>query len=357
MTILVRPWRRYALSVQYHGGSFLGFSYQGDQEDCILPDGTDLRGYRSVEGRLRQALQSLCTFDNLQVSSRTDRGVHALKNTLHVDIQSDEPWDLYKLHRGLNYHLARQSTMSQHYNNDSKRSRKRQNYASNVLVENRLIRYSPMNELRVLKCKIPPPTMANPWYESNNNNSEPKDVQWNARYSATQRTYTYRILNSDLDWAAPFEWDRAWRIQGSYLEVMSMRQAAQHLLGTHDFTSFRGASCQRLSPIVTLHDIHIQSQPYGAPIVGTSVSNNGLLGLGSGDSSCSQLVTITLVGNSFVYRQVRNLVGCLAAVGRGKLTPDKVRDILESRDRSQAPAMAPAHGLYLVDVQHGDFSI
>ena len=69
---------RYAVSLQYHGSSFLGFSYQGLQENCILPDGTDLRGYRSVEGSIREALAEFLggegRFENLQVSSRTDRG-------------------------------------------------------------------------------------------------------------------------------------------------------------------------------------------------------------------------------------------------------------------------------------------
>ena len=71
---------RYAVSCQYHGSSYLGFSYQGPQnENCILPDGTDLRGYRSVEGSIRSALTKFLGgdethFENIQVSSRTDRG-------------------------------------------------------------------------------------------------------------------------------------------------------------------------------------------------------------------------------------------------------------------------------------------
>ncbi len=96
MTVVRRSlgYRRYVFSVQYHGSSFLGFSWQDKQENTILADGTDLRGYRSVEGRLRQALQ--CLFpntssddsqddgtghgpgsENLQVSSLSDLGVHA----------------------------------------------------------------------------------------------------------------------------------------------------------------------------------------------------------------------------------------------------------------------------------------
>ena len=95
---------RYALSVSYHGGSSLGFSYQGSHENALLTDGTDLRGLYSIEGRIRRALSALVgntsqhmpdaynnlieedNFENIQVSSRTDRGVHALKSKLHSNI-------------------------------------------------------------------------------------------------------------------------------------------------------------------------------------------------------------------------------------------------------------------------------
>mmetsp|Transcript_11590 Transcript_11590/g.15461 ORF Transcript_11590/g.15461 Transcript_11590/m.15461 type:complete len:106 (-) Transcript_11590:264-581(-) len=70
----------------------------------------------------------------------------------------------------------------------------------------------------------------------------------------------------------------------------------------------------------------------------------------------ASLITFTISGDSFVYRQVRNMVGCLVEIGKGKLQPTHVKDLLEKRQRKLAPAMAPAHGLFLVDVEHGDFS-
>jgi tRNA U38,U39,U40 pseudouridine synthase TruA len=91
--------------------------------------------------------------------------------------------------------------------------------------------------------------------------------------------------------------------------------------------------------------------------------DHGVLGLGSSSSASSsssscQSVTILFSGNSFLYRQVRNMVSCLVKVGRGQLEPDDVQSILAARKRSQGkPGMAPAHGLFLVDVQHGDCSI
>ena len=68
-----------------------------------------------------------------------------------------------------------------------------------------------------------------------------------------------------------------------------------------------------------------------------------------------QLVTICIVGDSFLYRQVRNMVGCLVEVGKERLGANEIAELIEARQRSQAPSMAPAHGLFLVDVQHGDF--
>ena len=109
---------RYAIFVQYHGSSFLGFAQQKKQEDCILPDGTDLRGFRSIEGRLRDAFEVFVgqeRYENIQVSSRTDRGVHALKNTFHVDILHEHEKDIIgfpeMLRRALGYHLSRQETL------------------------------------------------------------------------------------------------------------------------------------------------------------------------------------------------------------------------------------------------------
>lgn len=172
------------------------------------------------------------------------------------------------------------------------------------------------------------------------------------------------------DWAAPFEWDRSWRIMDGSdgggsgpLDINSMLAAAAHLQGTHDFSSFQASGCQRKSPVTTIHKIDIHSQPYGLLPLSWERNNNsnggggGLLGLGSSSASSCQLVTILFSGNSFLYHQVRNMVSCLVKVGRGRLKPEDVKSVLAARNRSRVPGTAPAHGLYLVDVQHGDFSI
>jgi tRNA U38,U39,U40 pseudouridine synthase TruA len=436
---------RYAVAIQYHGSSFLGFPYLGpNHEDCILPDGTDLRGYRSVEGRIRQALtdllgsnggeakdmgsassssssssSSFSMFENIQVSSRTDRGVHALKNTFHVDIlqndkspEKDSKWMQAKLRQGMNFYLSRQGTSwdrpGQHENGEEKekasfttpgwkkkrvRHQKRyqpQQFSSSFTLRGNQewTRQSKSHELRILNVVPAPDFMLNKYYQEYA--GQTPTVDWNARFSATQRTYVYRLLsfasehtiNDDQydhypEFGMPFEWDRSWRVMRStnhqLLNVSAMQEAARYLVGTHDFSSFRGTHCQRSSPIVTMQNIVVQAQPYGEfsslwehPTTGVR-GGGGLLGLGgstpSPDTTVTRttartkalLVTIQVTGDSFLYRQVRNMVGCLVEVGRGKLRPHHVQDILQAKDRSIAPPTAPAHGLFLVNVQHGDF--
>lgn len=375
----LRPgFTRYAVSLQYHGSSFLGFSWQRDQEDCILPDGTDLTGYRSVEGRLREALWDLLRsrnrlreskdgvdhdsnpqFENIQVSSRTDRGVHALHNTLHVDIanRSDgKAWCATNLHRGLNYHLSRQ-----YFGADGKST----NISRHHLPRGGMTfsRWSPMNEVRILNVRKAPLFMDNPFAMDDPN--QPLQVEWNARFSATERIYLYRLLHSttdERDWAAPFEWDRAWRINRC-LDLGAMQEAASHFRGTLDVSSFRTTGCQRQSPIVTMSDVSLTTRPYGS--FADLWDNNssirygndiGLMHMVDCPSEALLLTTILVRGNAFVYRQVRNMVGCLVAVGMGQIDASAIPNLLAQRSRRAAPSMAPAHGLFLARVRHGDFS-
>ncbi|GAX20474.1 tRNA pseudouridine38-40 synthase [Fistulifera solaris] len=308
MAAVRRGFQRYLLSLQYHGSSFLGFSYQGEQ-------------HRTVEGCLRQALQSLTTgtWYNLQVSSRTDRGVHALKNTCHVDLRHQK-WTCEQIHRGLNYYLQRQEVKG---------------------LGERIDR-----DVRILRVLEAPQQMPNPWAQEDP--TQPLLVDWNARFSAIQRTYVYRIIHSrDLDWMAPFECDRAWRIHSKKpLNLEAMQQAADMLVGEHDFSSFRGKGCQRISPIVNLSAVRVTARDlhdFEPLLWGTTIDN---------ESSRCQLITIRFEGNSFVYRQVRNLTGCLVQVGKGRLHPHDIPALLAARNRALAPGMAPPHGLFLVDVQH-----
>jgi hypothetical protein len=156
-----------------HGSSFLGFSWQDNRENVILPDGTDLRGYRTVEGRLRQALQSLFPktdsddskdggngfgYENIQVSSRTDRGVHALKNTLHVDLWNrNDNLTTQQIHRGVNYFLSRQRELQTNNGIDNDENDPKAPSSTPSAWRNQVVMVkagdTTMNELRVLNVR------------------------------------------------------------------------------------------------------------------------------------------------------------------------------------------------------------
>jgi tRNA pseudouridine38-40 synthase len=113
---------------------------------------------------------------------------------------------------------------------------------------------------------------------------------------------------------------------GYPLDVDKMREGAKYLLGNHDFSSFRGAGCQAKSPIKTLDKLDI-------------VVNE-------------DEIDFIVEARSFIYHQVRNMVGTLKCVGEGKLSPDDVKIILEKKDRKYAGPTAPACGLYLNKVMY-----
>jgi len=398
---------RYAFRVQYHGGSFLGFNAQRF-EDRVDDNGVDLRGYTGVETRLWRAFRRLLPssidengdddddaqhrprrpkFENLQVSSRTDRGVHALGNTFHVDVADDAGMTASNLHHGLNYHLARDNIMSSNSSIDSKTPIRRLKgatlYRDPSCISSSWIRYSPFHDVRILAVRKAPDKMRS---RSDRDGDDEIDVDWNARFSATQRTYMYRILhggNDITDWSAPFEWDRSWRValpaskgppsSSSLLDVQAMQRASQYLVGEHDFSSFRSKGCERSSPVVNLQSVQVRSQPFryfgggidddypksvaaaATAFWGDEENNDDDYSACDRGSGGCELLTIAFRGNAFLYRQVRNMTGCLVHVGRGKLEPERIPDLLRLKDRRAAPSMAPAHGLFLVDVRHGDF--
>ncbi|CAN5745909.1 tRNA pseudouridine(38-40) synthase TruA [soil metagenome] len=146
---------------------------------------------------------------------------------------------------------------------------------------------------------------------------------FHARFSAYARTYHYIIYNNPI--RSPMWAQRAgWVFRP--LDVDKMRQAAMHLIGEHDFTTFRAASCQAKSPVKHMYEIQIRQQ--GA------------------------LIVFTLRSNAFLHHMVRNIVGALIFIGNGKKEPEWMASILVSRDRSlSAPTFMP-DGLYLAKVEY-----
>ena len=146
---------------------------------------------------------------------------------------------------------------------------------------------------------------------------------FNARTSAVKRHYLYRILNRRADLA--LEAGRAWRVPRP-LDAAAMHEAAQRLIGKHDFTTFRAAECQAKSPVKTLDRL--------------DVVRNG------------EDVTVLASARSFLHSQVRSMVGSLVPVGEGKWSADELAAALEARDRAACGPLAPPDGLYLMRVDY-----
>jgi len=154
--------------------------------------------------------------------------------------------------------------------------------------------------------------------------AEPVTQDFHARLSARRRRYLYRVLNRPARPALDI--GRAWHIHAP-LDLHAMRTGAAHLLGKHDFTSFRATECQAKSPVKTLDRLDIVTD--------------------------GQIVAFEVEARSFLHHQVRNMVGTLVLVGRGKWRPEQVAEALAAHDRSAAGPTAPADGLYLVGVDYG----
>lgn len=146
---------------------------------------------------------------------------------------------------------------------------------------------------------------------------------FHARFSANSRSYIYKIINRPNKLA--LERYRTWHVSFP-LNISVMQEAAAHLLGRHDFSAFRTVHCQAKNPIRTLNTIQIEKE--------------------------DNLITFTLEAPSFLHHQVRNIVGTLVDVGRGKTPPTQMGAILESKDRAKAGPTAPAHGLYFKAVEY-----
>ncbi len=151
----------------------------------------------------------------------------------------------------------------------------------------------------------------------------PVPEDFNARYSAQERCYRYVLLNHPVRPA--LNQGRAGWCHAP-LDVIRMREAAPLLLGEHDFSAFRSSECQARSPVRELRRLDVRR---------------------SGD-----YVVFELAANAFLHRMVRNIVGCLVYVGKGRHDPAWAREVLASRDRALAAPTLDAAGLYLAHVSY-----
>ncbi len=146
---------------------------------------------------------------------------------------------------------------------------------------------------------------------------------FHARFDAKRRFYRYRLANRRAHLTV--DKGRFWRIS-PHLDVVAMHQAAQSLVGQHDFSTFRDNLCQAKSPIRTLDRIAVARH--------------------------QDTIDVTVDALSFLHRQVRSIVGSLVEVGRGAHSVDWICEILEARDRAACGPVAPPDGLYLEEIQY-----
>lgn len=153
--------------------------------------------------------------------------------------------------------------------------------------------------------------------------AQPMSAHFHARFSAVARRYRYVIYNDPVRPAHLAE-EITWNHRP--LDAARMREAAQALVGTHDFTSFRAVQCQAKSPVKTLH--HLRVVEHG------------------------RFIVLDVRANAFLHHMVRNIAGVLMAIGAGEREPQWAGEILAARDRRQGGVTAHPYGLYLVQVEY-----
>ncbi|WP_157017499.1 tRNA pseudouridine(38-40) synthase TruA [Mesorhizobium xinjiangense] len=225
-------------------------------------------GQHSVQAAIEQAILGFCGEDiTLRGAGRTDAGVHATGQVAHFDLEKD--WPGKTVRNAINAHLQMAG-----------------------------------EQVAILQADMVP-------------------ADFDARFSATARHYLYRIVNRRAPLA--LERERAWQVARP-LDARAMHDAAQMLVGRHDFTTFRSVQCQAKSPLRTLDRLDVTAK--------------------------GELIEIRASARSFLHNQVRSMVGTLKRVGEGAWEPEDVRAALEARDRKACGPVAPPDGLYLVRVDY-----
>lgn len=224
----------------------------------------------SVQERVEEALARLePNVPPISAAGRTDAGVHATGQVAMAEMEQN--WDAFRLSEALNYHLK------------------------------------------------PDPVAITAAARVSD--------AWHARFSAVERRYLYRIVSR----RAPLVHDagQAWLVKSS-LDVDAMQKGAAHLIGKHDFTTFRASICQAKSPVKTMDEIALERRAYPG----------------------GEEIRLTFRARSFLHNQVRSIVGTLERVGHGAWSPDDVKTALDATNRAECGPVAPPDGLYLTGVSY-----
>ena len=153
--------------------------------------------------------------------------------------------------------------------------------------------------------------------------SEIVDKNFNARFSAKLRKYQYKIINRRSP--LTIEKKHFWGVFKK-LNIQNMKESATFFIGKYDFNAFRSIDCQSTSTLKTIKECNIEE-----------INNN---------------IYINVSAKSFLHSQVRIMVGTIVEVGKGKIDPKDIKEIIKSKDRKRAGPTAPAHGLYLMNVEY-----
>lgn len=271
-----RPTVRLRVDLAYDGASYHGFA---ENRDVSTVAGT-LRG--ALEAVLGEAVELTC-------AGRTDTGVHARGQVVSLDVSANT--------------LEALSLRDRRGGDGLRRLRD----GVNALVGPSVA----LNSVRVV------------------------DDTFDARFSATDRTYRYTVLNSEVP--DPFLVDRAWWVDAP-LDLARMTEACGHLIGTHDFSCFcRRPKAARRGP----------DGPEPAPV---SLVRHVVAANWSAAPERPELLTFTICATAFCHQMVRSITGMLVDVGRGRRQPDDVAAAIASEDRSRSGQLAPPHGLVLWQV-------
>ena len=166
--------------------------------------------------------------------------------------------------------------------------------------------------------------------------SEEVSADWHPRYCNSKKTYEYHILNTEV----PDPTKRHNTYFVSYkLDVAKMREAAEYLLGEHDFASFCNIRTNVEDTVRTIYELEVWESECAYARTGHAAGRE---------------LTIRIKGNGFLYNMVRIIVGTLLRVGRGFYTPEQVKEILEAKDRQAAGVTAPPQGLMLMQIEYQD---
>lgn len=239
-------------------------------------DGKPFKGWQrqadqpSVQQSVEEALARLeSDVPSIVTAGRTDAGVHALGQVAHCELQ--KLWDPFRLAGALNHHLR---------------------------------------PLPVAIMDIAP---------------VPDD--FSARFSTIERRYLFRVLNRRAP--ATFNKGQVWRVPYN-LDVNAMQEAADHLIGLHDFTTFRSTMCQAKSPVKSIEEARIETI----------------------ETLEGPEIHFHFRARSFLHNQIRSIVGSLERVGGGNWSPDRFKQVLDSADRRFCGPVAPPQGLYLAQVRY-----